>query len=255
MGSGTVANAADGGAGLPAAIAVIETATQATIGTLVDVLGQTVETVVAAVNPDDEDSIEAAERLYGQGISRAKKVVHELFDEHIADAHKLHKGLTEKRKKLLDPLDYYAGRLGGAASMARRELARREQAVIEEEARRQRQELEESAREAAAAAEAQGEKDLAAKIIERVAVMPPPAAPTAAMRAGTGTGMSYLDTWRAEVVSIRDLCRAIADGKAPEDLVEPNMGRLNAIARALKGTMSVPGVQAKKDTGLRASGR
>lgn len=56
--------------------------------------------------------------------------------------------------------------------------------------------------------------------------------------------------WSAKIVSIKDLCRAVADGKTPEEYVLGNMPVLNKIAATSKTLMSVPGVEAvsKKST-------
>lgn len=124
--------------GLTKVVSDLDKATADTIGGVVERLGQIVDAVCSAVSPDDEASIEAAEKLYGGPIATAQRAVHGLLDEHIADAHRLHKGLTEKRRKLLTPIEAYADRLATASRAARRELALREEAAIAEEARAKR---------------------------------------------------------------------------------------------------------------------
>ena len=63
-------------------------------------------------------------------------------------------------------------------------------------------------------------------------------------------GMSRRKTYRAEVVNLTLLCRAIAEGKAPTSYVTANMTALNARARADELSMAVPGVKAVEDTGI-----
>lgn len=71
-------------------------------------------------------------------------------------------------------------------------------------------------------------------------VMPVVVAPTIDRMKGLGIRR----TWGARVVSIKDLCRAVADGKQPESYVVANMQALNARAKADKTAMRVPGVVA-----------
>lgn len=60
--------------------------------------------------------------------------------------------------------------------------------------------------------------------------------------------------WRAELVDIRELCRAIADGKAPADLVQFSQAAGNRLATALNGpgvnTADVPGVRFVRDKSM-----
>jgi hypothetical protein len=58
------------------------------------------------------------------------------------------------------------------------------------------------------------------------------------------TTVSY--RYNAEVVDIRALCRAIADGKAPIDFVVPNTARLNQLATAQRSLFAVPGCKLVK---------
>lgn len=56
-------------------------------------------------------------------------------------------------------------------------------------------------------------------------------------------GTSTRELWSAELVDIRALCAAIADGKAPADLVTFNQAAGNRLASALKDVADVPGVR------------
>lgn len=61
------------------------------------------------------------------------------------------------------------------------------------------------------------------------------------------SGVSRRENWKARVVDMKKLCKAIAAGKVPVDYVEANFTALNARARADKSTMNVPGVEAYDD--------
>ncbi len=74
-------------------------------------------------------------------------------------------------------------------------------------------------------------------------VIPQVAAPTYERAKGLGISTR----WGARVFSIKDLCRAVADGKAPENFVLPNMPALNARAKSDQTGMNVPGVRAVKE--------
>jgi hypothetical protein len=65
-------------------------------------------------------------------------------------------------------------------------------------------------------------------------------------------GISTSQKWKAEVVSLQQLCRAIADGKVPAHYVEANMTVLNGMARANKQALNIPGVRAVADFSVTA---
>lgn len=67
-------------------------------------------------------------------------------------------------------------------------------------------------------------------------------------------GLSMSCKFKAEVVSIRLLCQAVAAGKAPVEYVQANMPALNKVAGALKQSFSVPGVRAVPDHSISARG-
>ena len=135
------------------------------------------------------------------------------------------------------------------AERARREeLQRKEDAKVAEAQRK--------ADEKAAEAQRKIDEAYAAKCAKAEAAnKPPPAAPVyapapaivapARVIAQVQTvGVSYGETFFAEVVDIIPLCRAIADGKADSASVLPAMPFLNAIAKAhkAKGKEILPGV-------------
>ena len=68
-------------------------------------------------------------------------------------------------------------------------------------------------------------------------VMPPPP-PRAAV-----AGISYSESWKAEVIDLKALVMAVAQGKASLALLEPNTTAINAQARALKAEFKAPGIR------------
>lgn len=123
-----------------------------------------------------------------------------------------------------------------------RAAAEAERKRREEEAAAIRKAEEEAALNAAIAA---GDDDIAPlppveAYIEPAPYIPPPvAAPT--YEAVKGLGITR--RWGAEVVDIKKLCRAVADGVVPESYVLPNMPALNSRAQADKQSL-IPGVRA-----------
>ena len=53
--------------------------------------------------------------------------------------------------------------------------------------------------------------------------------------------------WKTECVDLTALCRAIADGVAPESLVKYNASAGNKLASQLRSTMQYPGIRAYED--------
>lgn len=115
-------------------------------------------------------------------------------------------------------------------------LAAAEQERLRKEAERDAKKLEKK-----------GDAEAAQAVRDAVPVVTaaaPVAAPT--KLAGTVTR----EVWRGEVTDIKALCRAIADGHAPEDLVTVNQASLNKMATALKKLFKVPGCRAFSEEAL-----
>ena len=133
------------------------------------------------------------------------------------------------------------------------------------EQQRIRQELERKAREEADRQAEQMRLDMAVQaeemgaspeVVAEVLETPVPVAPVAvAPTFNRAAGVSTRETWRAELIDIRALCRAVADGKASTELVQPNMVTLNSLARGLKSTFAVPGCRAIPETTVSARAR
>lgn len=62
-------------------------------------------------------------------------------------------------------------------------------------------------------------------------------------------GLSPLETWSAEVDSLLELVKAVAEGRAPLVSLEANTKFLNQQAKSLKEEFNIPGCKAVKKTG------
>jgi len=60
-------------------------------------------------------------------------------------------------------------------------------------------------------------------------------------------GLTTRTYWKAECVDMKALCRAIADGVAPVELVEYNTSAGNSLAAKLRKAMQYPGIRVYKD--------
>lgn len=119
--------------------------------------------------------------------------------------------------------------------------AKRQEREKAEAERREAQELADALRKKAgqdAVQVAQVVQEEAEKKVE-VAAKP---AKVAATR-GQESTVIVTKTWKAEVVDLLELARAIADGRAPITMIEPNMRALQDFARELKDEGTVNGVR------------
>ena len=137
---------------------------------------------------------------------------------------------------------------------AEAEIKRRLSAWVAEQ-ERLRQEAERRAREeaeraAAEALEAQLEQMEAAgapaEVVEAVirqAEAAPVTAPRVAPEYESAPGVAARKTYRAQVVSMIDLIRWVAQNPTHETLLQPNQSALNALARAQRENLRIPGVR------------
>lgn len=172
------------------------------------------------------------------------KRVNDEFNPGIKKAHDLHKHLLAQKNKFLAPAENYNSTL-------RRSLARWDQEQEDkrrEEERKRQAEAQQEHDEGLLAAAIEAEK-AGATPEEQEAILQTPnhaPAPVAPPTYEKAVGHVARYTWECEVVSKKELCRAIAEGKAAENLVEVNMAAVNQIARATHEQMNVPGLRAVK---------
>lgn len=155
-------------------------------------------------------------------------------------ASQTHKALVGMEADGLRPLEskYEAQRLSGQTWSNEQERIRREK---EAEANRIAQkQADDAALATAEALEKSGRKVEAASVIAQVQA-PQVVIPKAVPAGGGKMGQVY---YSAQVLDIKALIKAVADGVAPIECLEPNMTFLNAQARAFKSTekLRYPGV-------------
>ena len=181
---------------------------------------------------------------FGRRIKQSMKTIDDYCDPVIEAAHKAHKAACDQKKALYAPFEAAKNIIDG------KQIAwyRAEQARAEEERRKAEEEARKKA-EDEALAKAQELQDMgmdeAAEeaisqpvVIEKVAVAAP-------MRAG---GESFRETWKAEVVDLMALVKAVAEGKQPLAYLEANTTTLNRAAAMFKGTSQIQGVKIVSDT-------
>ncbi len=143
------------------------------------------------------------------------------------------------------PLIAARGVIDQKLSKYRREEQEKADKKRAEEERKQR-ELDNRRREAIlAAAREQGDSEEEIESTEEEFFEAPMVTPTPTpSRIPKVEGLSATIRWSGEVTDINALVHAVAEGKAPIDLLQINTAELNRLAKALRSTMNVPGVRA-----------
>ena len=179
------------------------------------------------------------------------KVLEAHMKPQIDEAHARHKKLTTLRNKLTAPFHAIKDDADKKLSAYRREqerIAAEARAKAEKEA----QEAAEAKRlEEAEALEAQGNIEQASAVLD-APVIPEPVAPPPPI--AKVDGLSGRKTYSAEVTDMVALCKAIGEGHANVELVQPNSTALNGMARALKHNLNIPGVKVIVKTTTSARG-
>lgn len=205
----------------------------------------------------DLDYAEAGAML--QGVKGLMKEADSVFDAAVKKAHEAHKAIVAAKNGVVAPLKeaekiLKAGMADYHDERERRRLEdqRRLQAEADRLAAEERKRLEaERAREISEAAE-RGVVDFIEVLAKPEPV--PVVAPVVEIRPGTVklAGVSTRTIWRAEVVDFAALVRYVADRSAESpsvlSLLSADMTRLSEMARALKGTATLPGVTFKSET-------
>jgi hypothetical protein len=194
----------------------------------------------------DHGSYQRAVELGQAGVTiedRIKKT----FGPLKTDAYALHKKLCDMEKSFLEPVQRGLDYLRKAARTWKDEqdrIAAERQRQAEEAARKASEEakllLAVQAEQAGASVE-----EVEATLNMELNVPAPvlPAAPKV-------EGVTSSGRWKAEVIDIRTLCRAVADGKVMAELVQPNMTLLNKLVTQSKSAFNIPGVKAVKETSI-----
>jgi poly-D-alanine transfer protein DltD len=115
---------------------------------------------------------------------------------------------------------------------------REEERRLQEEARKR---AEYDAIRQALDAEAAGETQEAEQILQEPVYVPPIKVNSTVPKSKES---HVRETWSCEVVDLKALVKAIAEGKAPLQAVEADMAFLNGQARSYKQALNIPGVRA-----------
>ncbi|MCK5317706.1 MAG: hypothetical protein KAJ55_07315 [Anaerolineales bacterium] len=179
------------------------------------------------------------------------------------------KKLEDKRVSLVKPLNGVVNeinalfkpprdRIDEIVGIARKKMNRFAQAQVALEAEKKRIERETAAaerKEAEELAEALRKKagqdaEPVAQVIEAEAVKKVEKAAKPAKVAttrGRESSVIISKTWKAEVVDLLELAKAVADGRLPTHVIEPNMTALNDIAREKKDPGTINGIRFFED--------
>lgn len=197
---------------------------------------------------DQQTYDRAAQAVLGVAQLRTEIVAHHAPMKR--SAYDAWQAVIAQEKKLLDPVTE-------AESIYKRRLAAyaTEQRRIEDEARAQAE------REAAALAAEQREREIehaeasgadaqevAAICAEPLPVVMPETPERTFQKAA---GISTAANWKGTCTSLLQLIKAIAEGKANQNLVSENQPAINQLARATRGTLQVPGIRFYNEPSVR----
>lgn len=160
--------------------------------------------------------LEETRKIYTAPLDAEKK-------NRMAFFAKLAAPLEEASKELMCEL----GKYDREQERKRAEEQRKLEAVIRAKAKA-------DAEAAALIAIKQGKEELAERVLERAAAEPVAVPQLAPAKPIAGTGMSYRDEWRAEVVSPEQI---------PREFLMPDEKKIRAIVRETKGNLRILGVR------------
>lgn len=174
------------------------------------------------------------------------------FDPTIKAAHNAHKTACAAKKKVEAPLAEAETTIKRMMATYQTEQERRQreaQAQLDAEMKR----IEEEKR--LAAAEKMVDAGLP-EVAESLLSAPVVVAPVRVAPLAKADGVSFRETWRAEVTDLIDLVKWC--GTRPDMiplLLQPNQTGLNQLARTQKQNMSIPGVRAVSDKTVSATAK
>ena len=185
-------------------------------------------------------------------VKAMQKEIRDAFEAPVKKAHEAHKAMTGLRAKLLAPIDE-------AERLVKRKMAgfvEARQRAAQEEARRQaeaaRKAEEDRRRAEATELEAQGRLAEAEKVLEAPVHV---AAPVVRAESPKAEGTSARRKLSAKVVDLDALVRAVAAGRVPLTLIQPNQRALDALAQAAGDAFELPGCELVVETVIAARGR
>ena len=197
-------------------------------------------TELAAAIKDEASCKEAAG--YANELYRWVKFWKEKLTGPKEDASKAHKAICALEKELIGPAEQAVRDIIDPKVNAWREAEdRKRRAEAEKLAAEQRKREEDERLRRAAELEAAGEKDIANELLDAPIDTPHVELPKVAIH-----GQSIRHVYEAEVMSLDQLVKAVAAGKAHPNCVIANGAFLNQEARAQKELLKIPGVRVVK---------
>lgn len=188
-------------------------------------------------SPAEYSAVAAVEAKIGAYLSTYEPV----FDEHVADAHKVWKQACSIRGVFIDgpkALKERARRLLGAYKDTQERLRRQEEDRLRQEEQR-RLEADRAAK--AKQLEKAGRKEDAAIVKATPVQAPVVALPSAVPQVD---GLTYRDEWKwRPIAGDTPAGRKQAAQIVPRDYLKLDEVALNALARSMKGSVKVPGIE------------
>jgi hypothetical protein len=166
-------------------------------------------------------------------VATRKKQVGETFDPIVQKAHATWKEAIAQREKFINPLLEAESYVKAKVTTWRMEEERKRRAEEDRLSEIARNEREEAAIAEATQLEANGEKELAAMVLEDAASAPAPvviAPPTVPKQ----EGIAKKTTWKFRIVNAALI---------PRELMSPDEVKIGAIVRSQKNLAKIPGVQ------------
>jgi len=202
-------------------------------------LDETIKEILA----ENDESLKEIQAQRAELTTEIQKIVVKAKLDPIVDtAHKAHKMLTSLRKELLDPITDAKGIVSGKLleyEEAAKAAAEQEAAALAAQERH----AEEERRLALACEAEQDGRILDANAILNEAPAEVVVHVDAEVAAVEGVGKTY-EIWSAEVTDFAALAQSAVASQQASAYLLPNMVALNAMARAMKGNLRIPGVKA-----------
>lgn len=196
------------------------------------------DTAMVAIVKDADDFKRAGDD-YNMCLAYEKRV-HVFCDDRIRGAHELHKSLVAMRDTMLAPVAEAKAHI--RAEMKRfsdeQERIRREaQAKAEAEIRKK---MEDATIALAAKMESNGDAGKANALLNK-----PVPVPTITFDRTLPTGFGHITrrVWKAEIIDLMALVKAVAAGQIPLQAVRADEAFIGAQARSLKNALAYPGVR------------
>ena len=201
------------------------------------------------VKIEDAKSYEVAGFLWNT-IGDVMKEVKETFDPIVDAAHKAHQKACDTRSKYFNPLQNSykeLKRLMGVWEKEQDEIRLAEQKRLDDINKKAEEDrLLQKAIEAEAEAKANGltpeeASQEAEAIINEPVYVPPVVLPKSTPKV---QGVVFREIWKAQIVNLKELIGAVAEGRAPIQALKADEVFLGQQARSLKRALNLPGVKA-----------